>query len=209
VTIGFLHTHFVFDRRVRILAERIDTLVPRRANVLDIGCGDGRLALLLERRRPDIRVTGVDVLVRPDARIEVRSFDGAHLPFEDDSFDVALLVDVLHHTDDPTVVLREARRIARHAVILKDHTLCGVAARGTLSVMDWVGNAHHGVHLTYNYWTPAQWREAFATLDLHVGSWDPSLSLYPRALSWVFDRELHFIARLSKTARPDDAGVTG
>src|SRR5690349_7501457 len=114
--------------------------MPKDATVLDIGCGDGRLAELLMGRRADVRITGVDVLLRPNLRIPVKHFDGAHLPFDDASFDCALLVDVLHHTDDPLVLLREAQRVARRAIVVKDHTLSGTGARATLAFMDWVGN---------------------------------------------------------------------
>jgi SAM-dependent methyltransferase len=201
MTLAGIHARFVFGRRVQVLAERLDPLMPVGATVLDVGCGDGTLAALLMRRRPDMQITGVDVLVRPGSRIHVEHFDGTHLPFDDASFDRAMLVDVLHHTDDPIVLLREAQRVARQAIVIKDHSLCGVAARATLSVMDWVGNAHHGVHLPYNYWTPVQWRHAFATLKLDIADWHSSVSLYPRPFSWIFDRELHFIAVLSTGAQ--------
>jgi 2-polyprenyl-3-methyl-5-hydroxy-6-metoxy-1,4-benzoquinol methylase len=35
------------------------------------------------------------------------------------SFDVVMFVDVLHHTKDPMVLLREARRVARRAIVVK------------------------------------------------------------------------------------------
>jgi SAM-dependent methyltransferase len=197
--IGRLHRDLVFGRRVRVLADRLAPLFPARTTVLDIGCGDGTLAASLMQRR-NVHITGLDVLLRPDAKIEVQSFDGSHLQFEDGSFDIALLVDVLHHTDDPAVLLSEARRVARRAVILKDHLLQGFGARATLSLMDWFGNAHHGVRLPYNYWTPVQWRNAFERSRLEVTWWDDSLELYPRPFSWMFDRHLHFIAVLSPAA---------
>jgi SAM-dependent methyltransferase len=175
--IGRIHEGVVFGRRVRVLADRLAPLFPPRATVLDIGCGDGTLAASLVQRRNDVRINGVDVLVRPQAKIDVQLFDGAKLPLTDQSVDVALFVDVLHHTDDPAVLLREARRVARRAVILKDHLLQGFGARTTLSLMDWFGNAHHGVRLPYNYWTRLQWRTAFRSSELEVTRWNESLEL--------------------------------
>ena len=67
------------------------------------------------RQRPDLEITGVDVLVRPKNHIPVQLFDGRQLPFPDQSFDAVMFVDVLHHTDDPSVLLREAKRVARKA----------------------------------------------------------------------------------------------
>jgi ubiquinone/menaquinone biosynthesis C-methylase UbiE len=64
----------------------------------------------------------MDVLSRPAPHILTMLFDGRHIPDEDNSIDVLMLVDVLHHTDDPGILLSEARRVTRRAVVLKDHT---------------------------------------------------------------------------------------
>lgn len=194
--LGRLHGGYVHTRRIEKLAAHLAELLPPSARVLDVGCGDGRLAARLMELRPDISVEGVDVLVRSNTAIPVRSFDGAHLPAADASVDVVLFVDVLHHTDDPATLLREAARVSRSTVLLKDHLRQGFAAQTTLRVMDWVGNARHRVRLPYNYWTPAQWTEAFEQLGLAVHRWKSSLHLYPAPASWLFDRSLHFVAQL-------------
>jgi SAM-dependent methyltransferase len=198
--IGWLHENYVFGRRVRVLVDALSRMIPRGSTVLDVGCGDGRLAELLLRARPDLEVRGIDVLVRPSAHVPVTPFDGAVIPFGDDSFDVVMFVDVLHHTDDPTVLLREAKRVARNAVVLKDHCRDGVLAGETLRLMDWVGNARHGVALTYNYWPEKRWREAIAGLGLEAEQWEPRLGLYRWPFSIAFDRDLHFVAALRARA---------
>ena len=43
--------------------------------------------------------------------------------------------------------------MAKHGLVIKDHTVTGLLARPTLRLMDVVGNAPHGVALTYNYLT--------------------------------------------------------
>jgi hypothetical protein len=63
-----------------------------------------------------------------------------------------MLADVLHHTTDPMVLLREAARVARRSLIIKDHRTSRIGAAVTLRFMDWVGNRPHHVPLTYNYW---------------------------------------------------------
>jgi SAM-dependent methyltransferase len=131
----------------------------------------------------------------------VRRFDGLAIPHADRSFDAVMLVDVLHHAVDPGALLGEAARVARESVIIKDHSLSGVLAGPTLRFMDWVGNAHHGVVLPYNYWPPARWSEAFETLGLRVEFRTANLGLYPLPAGWIFDRDLHFIAKLRVPAR--------
>jgi SAM-dependent methyltransferase len=190
------HKRYAFDRRTRVLANQLAQMLHSRS-ILDVGCGDGTIDFLIGKARPDLEISGVDVLVRSSTRIKVQPFDGRQLPFSDRSFDTVMFVDVLHHTDDATVLLKEARRVARESVIVKDHTMDGLLAYQTLRFMDWVGNARHGVALPYNYWPERRWRAAFAELGLRVDQWQTTLGLYPWPASLVFERGLHFVTRLT------------
>ena len=191
-----IHGDYVHDRRVAVLTSHLAGLVPQGGRVLDVGCGDGLLAQRLGQSRPDLTLTGIDVLVRPETKVPVTWFDGQVIPFPDNSFDTITFVDVLHHTDDPMIMLREATRVASRSVVIKDHTCDGWLAYPTLRFMDHVGNARHGVRLPYNYWPERRWRAAFRSLGLAIGEWRPRLRLYPQPASLLFDRRLHFAARL-------------
>lgn len=196
--VGALHGQLVFGRRVRVLAAHLAELLPPNASVLDVGAGDGSVARAIMDRRPDVRVEGIDVFVRGATQVKVTPFDGATIPFADRSFDVVMFVDVLHHTPNQLRLLREAARVSRHSVAMKDHCNDGFLGDATLRLMDWVGNAPHGVALPYLYWPEARWRAAFAEVDLRVDRWSSRLHLYPWPFTLAFDRQLHFIARLSK-----------
>jgi len=204
-----IHEQHIAGRRVRVLCSHLASSIPKGASVLDVGCGDGKLAWLLGQQRPDLTLTGVEVLVRDDTPIPIRPFDGHSLPFDDNSFDVVSFVDVLHHCDQPMELLREANRVARKAVVIKDHCLSGLAAQTTLRLMDWVGNHRYGVALPYNYWHPDRWTRAFEELGLEIDDYHGRLGLYRWPLSVLFDRQLHFVARLTVADIPapktDDA----
>ncbi|MCU1302655.1 MAG: methyltransferase type 11 [Candidatus Sulfotelmatobacter sp.] len=167
--------------------------------MLDVGCGDGLISALLQQKRPDISVQGIDVLPRHYTHIPVEIFDGSVFPFANDSFDVVLFSDVLHHTPDATVLLREARRTAKQHVLIKDHYREGIAANARLRFMDWVGNARFGVALPYNYWTRHQWHAAWQQIGLQPGQMVTKLGLYPKPADWIFGAQLHFIALLQRT----------
>ena len=201
--IGALHGAYVHGRRVRVLASWLTRLLPRDASVLDVGCGDGLIASLVQRERPDLRIVGIDVLVRERTHVPVQPFDGAQMPLPDGGVDVVMFVDVLHHTLDPMVLLREADRVARTHVVIKDHTADGFLARPTLRFMDRVGNARHGVALPYNYWTRAQWDAAFAELRWESEAMERALGLYPVPANWLFGRGLHFIGSFRVSEHPD------
>ena len=191
-----IHDRYIYGRRVKVLAEHLSRLIPVDAEVLDIGCGDGLIARTIAERRGDVRFSGVDVILRPQTHIPAVEYDGFALPFPEHSFDAVMLVDVLHHTDDPALLLREARRVSRGVVLIKDHLLQGILAGPTLRMMDRVGNARHGVALPFNYWPRQRWQNAFLAEGLKIREWIDHLYLYPVPLAWICDREMHFIARL-------------
>jgi len=126
-------------------------------------------------------------------------FDGSTIPFGDESFDAVLFSDVLHHTDDPAALQREAWRVTRQWVLIKDHYRKGLAAAERLRFMDWVGNARFGVALPYRYWTESQWQEVWKEIGLEPEELITRLRLYPLPANWVFGAQLHFMARLKKT----------
>jgi SAM-dependent methyltransferase len=194
--LGTAHQRFVYGRRIRVLAHHVAALLPREASVLDVGAGDGLLARRILDQRPDLRIRGVDVLVRHTTHIPVDAFDGTRLPHPDAAFDAVIMVDVLHHAQAQGALLREIARVAREVVVIKDHVVRGLAAHGTLRFMDWVGNVRHGVALPYAYWTDAQWDAAWRDAGLRVRSRSERLGLYPWPASLVFERGLHFVAAL-------------
>ncbi len=191
-----IHGKYIQERRVNVLAAEVAKLLPPGATVLDVGAGDGWLARLIQHERPDVKIEGVDVLVREKTHIPVVQFDGSHLPQADKSYDVVLFVDVLHHTEDPHVLLREANRVARRSIVIKDHNREGLLAFRTLKFMDQVGNKRYGVVLPFNYLHRDEWQKMFEELQLRPAVWKDRIGLYPFPLNLWFDRSLHFVCKL-------------
>lgn len=190
------HGDLVYPRRVSQLAHIIAEMLPAKAQVLDVGCGDGLLSSEIAKLRADVCISGIDVLIRPQPLIQVSKFDGKTIPYRNASFDIVMLIDVLHHTEDPIVLLRESKRISRQAIVIKDHTRNGPLAAQRLRFMDWVGNARHGVVLPYNYWRKERWRVELERLQLKTECWLEDLNLYPWWANWIFGSSLQFIARV-------------
>ena len=110
--------------------------------VLEIGCGTGNLALLVQRTHPKLEVTGLD----PDPKALARAARKArrsglpvtldrgfadHLPYPDAHFDRVLSSLMFHHLDAEQQVssLGEVRRVLRPG--------------GSLHLMDLSGDGHH------------------------------------------------------------------
>lgn len=195
-----IHGGYVEERRVRVLSEILSRHIPRDARVLDVGAGDGRMALAIQQKRRDLDLRGVDVHVRANTHVPVTKFDGKNLPDTGPGYDVVMFVDVLHHAEDPFSLIKEAARVARRAILIKDHIANGPIAYQTLKFMDKIGNQRYGVALPYNYWREEQWRHAFSALGLTTSLWVSRLGIYPWPASLLFDRKLHFVAVLENSS---------
>ena len=96
-------------------------------NVLDVGCGDGDLAVELWRRGGT--VTGIDAsqemveaararAKREGADILFMVGEAASIPFDPERFDVVVAVTILCFVADPAPVFREITRVLRPGGIL-------------------------------------------------------------------------------------------
>ena len=186
-----------YNRRIWVLSRHLARSIRGGGSVLDVGCGDGLLAMALMRIRPDLKVEGVDVVPRLKSMMPVTLYDGLKLPFADKSFDYVTIVDVLHHTEDPAAVLAEASRVARLGVVVKDHLREGILAQATLAFMDWIGNVGDGVPMPYNFLSRSEWQGAFNKARLQSVETIERLGIYLPPLSWLCDRNLHFVSFLA------------
>ncbi len=99
--------------------------LPQGGGVLDVGCGNGGLALLLAELRPDLAITGVDFEPGPleDAaalaghsgltNLRFEHGDAHALRFAEDTFDGVVCQTVLTHVRDAPAVVREMARVLR------------------------------------------------------------------------------------------------
>jgi ubiquinone/menaquinone biosynthesis C-methylase UbiE len=111
--------------RLRLAALCALCLPERDLDVLEVGCGTGRIyERLVPRLIPNERYTGVDTSARMLEIARVRcpegrflSGDGYQLAFPDGAFDVTLAFEVLGHLPEVGPFLRELARVARRAAV--------------------------------------------------------------------------------------------
>jgi SAM-dependent methyltransferase len=110
--------------RERLTEEIVDSLadlLPATGRAIDVGCGVGDLLACLRRRRPAIRVAGLDFSPKALEGARVALPDGEFvlsdisqhpgLPYRDASFDVVLCTDTLEHLEHPRPIVEELVRI--------------------------------------------------------------------------------------------------
>lgn len=102
-------------------------------SLLDVACGTGVLAQLLLERRPNLRITGVDISPQMLEQARCRIPEGQSvkwttghaekLPVGDGAFDLITCTNAFHLVQDALAALREFRRVLRPG--------------GTLVLVDW------------------------------------------------------------------------
>lgn len=115
---------FALAREIRLI-ERLTAGWPRRGQrILEIGCGTGIFLDVLHGAGFD--VTGIDASPamleaarqRMGGKADLHLGDAGHLPFDDNDFDFCVLLTVLEFCPDPALVLREAARVAKKALLV-------------------------------------------------------------------------------------------
>ncbi len=128
----------LLERRAEALARRIAPFLADGGSALDIGCGTGHNAAALRAMYPQLAVWEADVIdmkVVGDTPVLIHD---AVLPFPQGRFDYGLLLFVLQYPSDPVPLLREARRVIRHRLLILQSTWGDVRSRWLLRGREWV-----------------------------------------------------------------------
>lgn len=178
----FLNEKFLFPIRRWHLTRILSPYLKGCSSVLDLGASDGRLAAQIVTQLrpciPDVEFTGCDVKIQPTTYIPVVKYDGLHIPFDDNSFDCVILIDVLHHSEDPLQVLAEAARVSRRLLLAKDHYWISKKDFSRLKAVDYLGNMPFGIPLPFRFLTMDTWkyllqRAGFASITSHIFRLNP------------------------------------
>ena len=107
------------DKLTIEIVDQIDALIQPNANVVDIGCGVGDLLCEIRKRKPMVRVSGLDFSSKAVEGAKITLSDGEFkqftiedcLPYDSNSFDLVLCTDVLEHLENPKLIVSELVRI--------------------------------------------------------------------------------------------------
>jgi SAM-dependent methyltransferase len=221
--------HWWYRGRRTVLEVVIDELgLPASPRILDAGCGSGRNMVELGRRGP---VTGIELsetsvaLARERHAGEVVAGSVLEMPFAEDSFDLAVSLDVIEHLEDDLGALRELRRTVAP----------GGALLVTVPAYQWLWSGHDEINHHHRRYTrrslqrvaeQAGWRQVrttyFNSLLLPVAivlrvlervntkTTESSLDLWvpPEPLNWVLERPLALEAGAIKRGGRIPAGLS-
>ncbi|MGA2477262.1 MAG: class I SAM-dependent methyltransferase [Spirochaetia bacterium] len=129
--------HYDQSKRYETLRKSYPTIVAEAlsspfAAMLDIGCGTGALLQMIQEKRKDARLFGVDLSeqmiqvakAKLGEKADLRVSDSEKLPFSNEAFDLVMCTFSFHHYPNPGAVLLEVRRVLAPSgrLILADPT---------------------------------------------------------------------------------------
>ncbi len=81
--------------------------LPKKAKVLDLGCGSGHIMAALKYLRPDVSIVGINPLkdylwptVKKQFNVSFKIGTGSKLPFKNNYFDAVLSIGVMEHVHE-------------------------------------------------------------------------------------------------------------
>lgn len=190
---------WISEYRVSRLADAIGSRLRHfaAARVLDVGCGLGRITTRLQHDFPSFDFKGIDTVIQPEAVIPVEWYGGTDLPFADRSMDIVMLIDVLHHAEDPVQLLRECGRVTCSLVLVKDHVCESWYDWLRLACMDWLGNRPFAIPTTYRYFSRREWQAAFEAAGLNCTTLEIGVRTCPGPLGMFLERGVQMVAELA------------
>lgn len=155
------------ERRAEELISIFKDFIPYDSQVLDIGGGWGFYVEPLERYRR-CEVTVLDVREPSFRKAPVVTYEeSGTIPFPDRSFDVTLLVTMLHHASFPAKVLTEARRVTREVVIVVEDLYRSPLGRIWTIVRDSFYNLEFFGH-PRQFMKKEEWTRLFRSLGFRI-----------------------------------------
>lgn len=122
----------IFSKAYQGAAQRMcldcQDFIKKGSKILDLGCGSGIVGKSFQKFF-QAEVIGVDIQDNRIYPIPFELIDGKKLPFPEKSFDVVLISYVLHHSGNPTLLLKEAKRVTRDKIVIYEDLPEGFLSR--------------------------------------------------------------------------------
>jgi len=160
----------LLERRIKIYRarwtyRRIKDWIEPGDRVLNLGAGDCRLDFLVRENGPG-EIVSMDVDDFNETSLKLTLYDGLHIPFQDESFDVVLLIFILHHAKEPDKVLREAKRVTRKRIVVFEDVIDNWLNRRQFRLFHRFLRWNQDIPLPYHEKSMRQWRELATRLEL-------------------------------------------
>lgn len=168
--------------------ERLKQWIQPGDSVLDLGAGDCRLGeLLIDKCQ--CTVTNLEVEDYNITNLPLILYNGRDIPFPDNSFDVVIILFVLHHTADPQYVLEEAKRVCRRAIIVFEDFIDNASDRAYFRLFHGFLNGCTGLAHPNHEFSSDEWSQLARKIGLRE-TWKKSIG---RRFGFIASRHIGYV----------------
>lgn len=153
-------------------------IINKSDKILDVGCGNGIMGSEFQKAF-ECNVTGTDIMfyLDKDSIIDYVGMPSTtRLPFLPKSFDLVIINEVLHHTDNDTqlALINEAKRVGNRLLIFEENPSF------MAKLVDIVVNNIHNKAMSrpLNFQTKEQWQQILSVYFDRVQCFDVQTSFY-------------------------------
>jgi len=195
-----------FENLYRAIQSEVAAIGKPPRRLLDYGCGAMTFSLRLKADGQIEHFIGMDVYPEPvgperhEPRwLHYRQISTLTISSVPDRFDMAIVVDVLHHAPEA----EQAQILATLAamsefVLVKDHFEYGFASRHLLRLADWYGNYAYGVNVPARYFSESRWKELVNAAGLIETKLQRNVRVHDGLFGLIIPPRNHFISILHR-----------
>lgn len=153
-------------KRAQIKFSLFNNFLTSNASIIDVGTGSGQFAQLLQEK--GFTMQAVDVVNKTNASTIIpKIYDGTTLPFENNSFDIGMLITVLHHCPQPEIVFQETVRVSKKRIFVLEDVYTNLVMKYATWFADSIANFEFFGHPHTNK-SEAEWEALFKAHQLKV-----------------------------------------
>jgi len=154
-------------RRAKRISKLLKKFIKKGEYILDVGSGN---ATILKQIKEDYntKVQGIDIIKYNEAEVPFKLFDGKTIPFKDRLFDKVLIIETLHHCDNPINILKEAVRVSKNKIIILEDVYINYLHKRIMYGYDYLMNFRHSVNTPFNFKKEKEWIDIFKKFNLNV-----------------------------------------
>jgi len=174
----------LYERAAQEMAKDCQGFIKKGSKILDLGCGSAIAAKAFQ----DVfqaKIIGVDIIDRRIFPIPFKLIDGVFLPFPEKSFDTVLISYVLHHSQDPIALLKEAKKVVIDKILIYEDIPEGIFSDFICQLHGFVFNKFfQNSEDDFNFKTENEWKKIFENLGLNI-IFKKKVSFFPKKILFV------------------------
>jgi Methyltransferase domain len=195
-----------FENLYQAIRAQVVSLKNSETRLLDYGCGTMDFSVRLKKEGVIQHFTGMDIYPKPgvnansDAKWNhYQQVTAQTLLTTAGGYDVAIVLDVLHHAtpDDRIIILQRLATMSK-VVVVKDHFEYGYVSRQLLRLADWFGNYAYGVDIPDRYFDRTLWKQIIADAGLKEVKLITPVRVHDGLFGILLSQRYHFISVLKK-----------